>query len=260
MVLTFHPHPSIVVGRRKDVSLLTTPDERAVSLGSLGIDFVITYPFEQQTAATSAMEFILLLKQHLNFSWLGVGQDFALGRSRQGNVNYLNSLSEVHAYDLKVFNPVELDGFVVSSSRIREALTRGDVVAAARMLGRPYFVTGEVVVGDGRGRTLGIPTANLSVDDKKLIPASGVYACQAKLGIGSFAAAVNIGRRPTFHDDQALPWVEAHLLDFTGDLYGQTVQLEFVEYIREEQRFVGVEALIQQIKCDIQQTRDILRA
>jgi len=247
-----------VFRKRENASSLTTPDERVKLIGDLGIDYVVTHPFNLQTAGTSAQDFISLLKSHLGFTWLGVGEDFALGKGRQGDVHYLRGLSEQYSYQLQVFSPVELEGEVISSSRIRSALADGDVQIASKLLGRPYMVSGEVVQGDGRGRRIGIPTANLQVDMEKLIPASGVYACRAKVGGDLYPAAVNIGVRPTFDGDQATRWVEAHLLDFSSDLYGQRISLEFIERLRGEQRFSGVDELIKQIHRDIQKTRNIV--
>lgn len=258
VVLTFHPQPAVFLGKRQNPSSLTTPEERAVLMGDLGIDLMITYPFDQQTATTPAQSFIELLKEHLGFCWLGMGEDFALGQGRQGDVNFLRSISEQYAYQLQVFPPVELDGKVISSSRIRAYLAEGDVQSAASMLGRPYRVSGEVVEGDKRGRTIGIPTANLLLNKEKVAPASGVYACRAKVGDDFFVAAVNIGSRPTFDGEHAKNWVEAHLLDFSGDLYGQHISLDFYERLRGEQRFAGVEELLQQIRRDIQKTREVV--
>lgn len=256
VVLTFHPSPMVVFGKRERASSLTTPDERAILIGELGIDFVITYPFDLQTAGTSAQDFISLLKAHLGFTWLGVGHDFALGKGRQGDVSFLTSLGEQYNYHVEVFLPVESDNRVISSSRIRSALTEGDVQTAKELLGRPYSLSGEVVEGDGRGRLIGIPTANLLVDAEKLIPASGVYACRAQVGDYHYRAAVNIGVRPTFDGDKTIRWVEAHILDFSRDLYGQRVTLDFIERLRGEQRFAGVDELLKQIHYDIQKTRD----
>ena len=157
-----------------------------------------------------------------------------------------------------MFSPVELEGEVISSSRIRAYLAEGDIQSAASMLGRPYRVSGEVVEGDKRGRTIGIPTANLLLNKEKLAPASGVYACRAKVGDDFIAAAVNIGTRPTFDGEHAKNWVEAHLIDFSGDLYGQHISLDFCERLRGEQRFPGVEELLQQIRRDIQKTREVV--
>jgi riboflavin kinase/FMN adenylyltransferase len=256
VVLTFHPHPAVLFGKREAASCLTTPQERARLIGGMGIDYVITHPFNAQTAGTSAQEFIALIKSRIGFTWLGVGNDFALGKGRQGNVQFLSEISHQYDYQLEVFSPLELDGEVVSSSRIRSAIKAGDIQTATKLLGRHYFLSGEVIQGDGRGRTIGIPTANLSIDAEKLIPASGVYACRASVSGFNYPAAVNIGVRPTFDGDQSTTWVEAHLLDFSNDLYGQTISLEFVDRLRGERKFSGVDELIEQIHRDIQTTRD----
>jgi riboflavin kinase/FMN adenylyltransferase len=256
VVLTFHPHPAVLFGKRSSASSLTTPDERAALIGELGIDYLITHPFNLQTAGTTAQEFISILKSQLGFTWLGVGEDFALGKGRQGDVNYLRTLGQHYEYQLQVFSPIELDGQVISSSRIRTAVAEGDVQTAARLLGREYRLSGKVIKGDGRGRTIGIPTANLLVNNEKLIPASGVYACRAYVGNMFYPAAVNIGVRPTFDGDQTTRWVEAHLLDFSSNLYGKIISLDFIDHLRGERRFAGVDELIEQIHRDIQITRD----
>lgn len=256
VVLTFHPQPAVVFKQREIASSLTTPDERAKIMGEMGMDFVITHPFNLQTAGITAEEFITTLKSKLGFTWLGVGEDFALGKGRQGNVEFLRSLGDKYGYHLEVFSPVEMEGERISSSRIRLAVKAGDVQMAAKLLGRSYVLSGEVVRGEGRGRKLGIPTANLKLNPEKLVPASGVYACRVVVGQDVFPAAVNIGVRPTFDGDQTTSWVEAHLLDYSSDLYGQAISVEFIHRLRGEKRFSGVEELLEQIHRDIQTTRD----
>jgi riboflavin kinase/FMN adenylyltransferase len=161
-------------------------------------------------------------------------------------------------YEVQVLPPVEIDGFGISSSQIRIFLGKGEVDSAARMLGRPYRLVGQVVHGDGRGRTIGIPTANLAIWLERLVPKAGVYACQAHLAQRNYAAAVNIGVRPTFDGNALAPQVEAHLLDFEGDLYGQEIQLDFITRLRDEQRFPNIETLVSQIQHDIARTRSLL--
>lgn len=258
VVLTFNPQPAIYFKKRPASTTLSTPEERVIIMGDLGIDLVITFPFDQQTAETTAEEFLERLKDHLGFTWLSMGVDFALGNNRQGDVNFLSRLADKYDYQLQVFAPVELDGKVISSSRIRSLLSQGDVRTATRMLGRPYKVAGEIVHGDGRGRTIGFPTANLLIDERKLVPDSGVYACRAKVGHDTYAAAVNVGFRPTFGGDTAISWVEAHLIDYSDDLYGQRLELEFIERLRGEQRFSGVQELLRNIHDDINKTRKIV--
>jgi riboflavin kinase/FMN adenylyltransferase len=199
------------------------------------------------------------LRANLGLRRLFVGPDFALGRNREGDVPTLRRIGVELGFDLEVIQPISLEGEVISSSRIRQSLMEGDVRLAATLLGRPYALDGLVSPGDGRGRTIGIPTANLELPAERIVPKSGVYACQAEVAGERHAAVANIGVRPTFSDGQpVLPRVEAHLLDYGGDLYGQTLRIEFIERLRDEQRFSGVQALVDQIHTDIHKARQIL--
>ncbi len=260
VVLTFHPHPAVVVRGRKGAFYLTLPDERAALLGELGVDVVITQPFDLQVAATSAPGFLQTLKERLGLCQLWVGHDFALGHARSGNVDVLRQLGAQLGYQLHVISPVWFSDQVVSSSQVRALLGAGQVRQASQLLGRPYRLSGQVTHGDKRGRTIGVPTANLDPGDEKLVPGKGVYACLAEIEGRQWPAATNIGVRPTFDGQDPLPYIEAHLLDFSGDLYGKTVQLSFLEHLRDEQRFVDTEALVEQIQQDIQQTRFVVAA
>jgi riboflavin kinase/FMN adenylyltransferase len=259
-VLTFHPHPAVVLGKRNSPFYLTTPEERAERMGELGVDVVITHPFTQQVANTSARDFIAQLYAHLHINCLCVGHDFALGKGREGDVPTLRRLGEEFGYQVHIVEPVEVDGKVVSSSLIRAALADGDVEMAARLLGRPYEISGEVVHGDSRGRSIGIPTANLAVRADRALPKPGVYTCQATLQGARFGAVTNVGYRPTFNDQAPAPTVEAHLLDFDGEIYGAFLCLAFITRLRDEKRFENVQALVEQIRRDIQRGRQILNA
>ena len=257
VLLTFAPHPALVLGG-VEIKCLTTPDERASLLADMGVDVVITYPFDKQTAALSPEEFMARLKEHTALKKLLVGYDFSMGRNRAGNVPRLTEIGRNLGYDVLPVAALQLDGQIVSSTLIRQQIGDGDVAAAAIRLGRSYMVSGTVIRGDGRGRTIGIPTANLDVPLEKAIPANGVYACWAGVGDQKRKAVVNIGLRPTFNSGPVLPRVEAHLLDYDADLYDQTITLEFVERLRGEQKFPGIDALVAQIKADIGKTNDIL--
>ena len=258
VVLTFHPRPAVVIRGISGAVNLTMPDERAAVLESLEVDYLITYPFNKQVAATSARDFMQDLVNHLHIQQLWVGYDFALGRNREGDIDKLRQLGETFDYQLHVVTEVTINGEVISSSRIRQLLALGDVEQVIPMMGRPYQVTGTIVPGDQRGRMIGIPTANLQVAWEKIVPASGVYVCWARLGERRYAAAVNIGIRPTFDGSGSDQHVEAHLLDFQADLYGQVLTLEFIERLRGEVRFPDVQTLIDQIHQDIDRTRQIL--
>lgn len=258
VVLTFYPHPAIILSKREDPFYLTTPEERANLLGDLGVDIVITLPFTPQLSATTAFEFVSLLKSHIGMSQLIVGPDFALGRDRGGDVQTLTKFGEEFDYSLTTISPIVINGKEVSSSRIRAALTEGDLDQANLLLGRPYFINGHVVPGDGRGHTIGIPTANLSVWLERAIPKSGVYACKANVNGNVLESVTNIGVRPTFDSQQNNLHVETHLLNFGEQIYGQEIHLEFIRRLRDEQRFPNVEALVNQINQDISVAKQIL--
>lgn len=259
VAITFHPHPAVVLGKRSNPLFLTTPEERASLLGELGVDVVVTYPFDTATSQLSARDFIARLHQHLGLRRLLVGQDFALGRGREGNVERLSVLGQEFGYSVEVIPPVLNGDVVVSSSQIRSILLEGDVEHAARLLGRCYSVSGQVVHGDDRGKSLGIPTANLSVWSERTIPKAGVYVCRALVDGEYWGAVTNIGIRPTFENLPVIPRIEAHLLDFDADIYERHISLEFVSRLRDEQRFSDIQSLIKQIHTDIQRAREILQ-
>jgi len=258
VVLTFHPHPKKVLGKSKDFYYLTSPVERADILGNYGIDIVVTFSFDMQVAGTSARDFVKELHAHLGFTRLWVGPDFALGRKREGDVPTLRLLGDEFDFIVETIDPVKVGDSQVSSSKIRALLGEGDVEQVSALLNRPYSIGGTVVAGDGRGRTIGIPTANLRVWEEKQLPRSGVYVCHALVGDQNHGAVTNIGIRPTFdHRTMALQ-VEAHLLDFDDNLYGQEIELEFLYRLRDERRFSGPQALVAQIHQDIEQARVML--
>ena len=250
-LLTFHPHPAVVLNKRKAAYYLTSPEERATLVGDLGVDVVITHPFNPSIAGLSAKQFIQYLKEHLAFTRMVVGNNFALGRDREGDIPTLRRLGQELGYTVMAIDPVVNGEEIVSSSRIRARLAEGDVQSASRLLGRPFRIGGTVKHGDARGRTIGIPTANLDVWSERAFPKSGVYACRALVEGTYWNAVANVGVRPTFESVQILPQVEAHLLDFDGDLYGQDVALDFIHYLREEIKFPNVQALLDQIYQDI---------
>ncbi len=260
VVFTFYPHPAVVLGKRKDPLLLTSPDDKAELLGKMGVDNVVTYPFTVETSMHTAEEFIGLLHEHLGMQRLLVGEDFALGRGREGDVARLDELSQNFGYKLEVVPPVRNGDIVVSSSQIRARLFEGNVTQVKALLGRRYRVSGEVVHGDARGKLIGIPTANLDVATVQAVPKTGVYVCWTYVGGKRYGAVANIGFRPTFDNGTALPKIEAHILDYSEDLYGMVLSLEFVERLRDEMRFSSVESLIEQIQADISIARTILVA
>jgi len=258
VVLTFFPHPSVVLRGRRPVFYLTSPEEKAELLGTRGVDYVITQSFDLALSMVRAEAFLGRLQAQLGMRHLCIGEDFALGHGREGNRAFLEAAAPRFGFELHVLPPVMLDGRTVSSTRIREALRAGDVAQAGALLGRAFSVPGTVVRGAGRGRSLDIPTANLDIWEERATPAAGVYACFAEVGPERFKAVTNIGIRPTFDSGQVRPIVESHLLDFDGDLYGREMRLDFVARLREEKRFNGPQELVQQIRSDIARARLIL--
>ncbi len=256
IVVTFSPHPAVVLRGVPDSICLTTPEERAALIGDLGVDAVLTLTFDRELASRTAEEFLQPLCQQIHLHQLWVGEDFALGRNRQGDLPALRQIGEALGYQLHVISEITQSGARISSSQIRQFIQSGKVAEANQQLGRAYSLSGTVVHGDGRGHGLGIPTANLGVDACKLLPANGVYATWAVLDDQRFESATNIGVRPVFNGTERR--VEALLLDHMGNLYDQPLRLEFVEYLRPETDFPSVDALLAQIQRDTQQAKLIL--
>ncbi|MGE5644082.1 MAG: bifunctional riboflavin kinase/FAD synthetase [Byssovorax cruenta] len=257
VVLTFQPHPAKLFGR-SEIRLLTLPDERAELLGSFGVDLVITHPFNQDVANTTAVDFMQYLKRHLGISHLVLGYDSTLGKNREGNALRLTEIGQELGYTVEVVPSLSDESGVISSTEIRKLIETGNVAEAARLLGHLYSLHGPVVYGDARGRTINVPTANIGYSHDKMIPANGIYACRAYLDGAQYQAAINIGINPTFTPDKQIPNVEAHLLDFRGEIYGEDVKLEFVARLRDELRFDSVDKLLEQIWKDIEDTKRIV--
>jgi riboflavin kinase / FMN adenylyltransferase len=255
-VLTFFPHPTVVIQGMQGRLYLATLEDRVALLAEQGMELIITHPFDDTVRHTRAADFIERLCQTLDLRQLWGGQ-FALGYNREGDLPFLSRLGQEKGYTVHHFEElVEWEGAPVSSSRIRRSLAAGNVAEAAGCLGRPYHLCGSVEQGAQRGRTIGIPTANLHVWEELILPANGVYATYAWVGQERYAAATNIGVRPTV-DGHKLT-VEAHLLDFEGDLYGREIKLEFIGRIRDEQKFPGLDALVAQIHADVGRVRELL--
>jgi riboflavin kinase/FMN adenylyltransferase len=257
VVLTFWPHPATVLGN-SEVKCLTMPDERAELLLDMGVDVVITQTFDRSMANTSAQDFAGRLKQHLGLMQMFMGYDFALGKGREGNAARLTEIGRQLGYGVEVIPAVSDESGVISSTEIRKLVGVGDVEEAARLLGHPYSLHGPVIHGDGRGRAIGIPTANIDYSKDKVIPSKGIYACWVHIGEEKFRTMTNIGTNPTFTPDKQTPNVEAYILDFERDLYDQDIKVEFVKRLRNEVKFPSVDALLEQIRLDVQQGRELL--
>lgn len=259
VVMTFEPHPAEVLGDQPNFQWLTPSQERVSMLEALGVEHIILQHFDREFAGVEAGEFMQSLSRQIGLRRLLVGYDFALGRDRRGNADFLEALGNEMGYGLVRVEPVrDGSGEIISSSRIRSLIRQGNVNQSASLLGGAYTLTGRVVHGDGRGHTINIPTANLELPADKLVPKNGVYACRAWLGNQEWLAVSNIGTRPTFTSGEQVSHVETHLLDFHQQVYGQEMRLEFVERLRDEQRFPSVEALVTQIQADISLARRLL--
>ncbi len=248
-VMTFEPHPRTVVAPQSAPKLLTTLEQKADLIAGLGVDELIVIPFDGTFAAQSPQAFIdNELVGRLGATQVSVGEDFRFGHRAQGDTALLKAQD---AFETRVVQMVELDGEIVSSTHIRGLIATGAVADAARLLGAPFGMRGIVQHGDKRGRTLGFPTANLVPDPALAVPDRGIYACRATVpGLGEWTAAVSVGVRPTFVTGRGL-LVEAFLLDFEGDLYGRELRLDFLDRIRGERRFESVDALIEQMRRDV---------
>ncbi len=250
---TFRPHPQVALRPGTHLSLLTTYDEKLELMGKLGLDLVVEEPFSREFSVIAPEEFFRnILLRRLSAESIVVGYDFSFGKERAGHLEKLESLCREAGVELEVVQPQRLDSEIVSSSRIRQYLQSGEVEMAAKLLGREFFYRGVVIKGEGRGRKIGYPTANLKLESKLTLP-YGVYATHAAIGGVTYASVTNVGVRPTFTapDGSELPaLIETHLLDVTQDLYGLTLEVRFAKRLREERKFGGIEELKKQIALD----------
>jgi riboflavin kinase/FMN adenylyltransferase len=262
VALTFYPHPRVVPGQVSSPPFryLIPLEERLRLLRGFPLDAVIVQSFTSAFARITAADFLSTLKTRLDLRSLWCGPSFSLGHRREGSIAYLTEKSLALGFSLYVVPPLADAAGPITSNRIRQALSAGDVVQAAELLGRRFSVSGTVVHGMGRGRSLGFPTANLDLWPELAVPAYGIYACWVSHAGRRYSGATSIGVRPTFANGTAHEaTMETHLLDFDGDLYGATLQLEFVARLREEIRFPNPDALREQMRKDVAQTRRILQ-
>ncbi|HEX5819682.1 MAG TPA: bifunctional riboflavin kinase/FAD synthetase [Gemmatimonadales bacterium] len=249
VLVTFEPHPLEVVRPERAPALLSTPIERRAALAETGIGHVLVLRFDAALAALPPERFVReILMARTQMRELVIGYDHGLGRDRTGDVDTLRRLGESEGFTVTVVPPVEVDGVRVSSSRIRQAITEGDLELAARLLGRPYRVSGPVVPGERRGRILGVPTINLEVPPRKLLPPDGVYAVRVEWRDGAAGGMLNQGPKPTFGDGRRT--LEAHLFGVARDLYGEWVRIEWVARLREVKRFGSPAELAEQLERD----------
>ncbi len=250
VLVTFEPHPLEVVNPQAAPPLLTTGPERREVLAQTPLDFAYFLRFDRQVAGMTPEEFVRgVLLDRCGMRELVIGHDHGFGRGRSGDVDTLRHLGAIHRFDVDVVPPVDFGDQHVSSSRVRRAVGGGDLVSAARMLGRPYTISGLVGRGEGRGHTIGVPTINLvDVPPQKLLPPDGVYAVRVEWRRGRAGGMMNQGPKPTFADGRRS--LEAHLFEFDRDLYGEWVRIEWVERLRDVERFASVEQLKEQLDRD----------
>lgn len=249
LVITFEPHPLEVVNPAAAPPRLTTTTERVEALATSAIDRVVVLRFDRAMASWSPAEFIdrVLIARH-DVHQLVIGHDHRFGKGRSGDAATVQALGRARGVPVDVIAPVDVDGHAVSSTAIRRAVAGGDLIGATRQLGRRYALNGTVQYGAQRGGTIGVPTINLAVPPRKLLPPDGVYAVTVDTPFGRFGGMMNQGHRPTFDDGRRL--IEVHLLGFQGNLYGQPVRVEWLAHLRDIRRFAGVAELQQQLELD----------
>lgn len=257
VAITFDPHPLKLLRPDMTLPLLTTPEQKLQLLAACGLDAVVVLPFTKEFAALGARDFVTqYFCERLRVREAVIGHDYCFGRGREGSIELLKEMGAGCGFTVQVVWAVESDDAVVSSSLIRALLRLGKVEEAARLLGRPYGVAGQVVRGKGRGaKLLGVPTANIRPVNE-LVPASGIYAVRARRGTTILPGVANIGTCPTF--DNCEFSLEVHLFDFSEDLYGEDLGVDFIARLREERRFTSIEALSAQIQADIAVARKVL--
>jgi riboflavin kinase/FMN adenylyltransferase len=259
VVISFEPHPKMVLHpERRPFYLITSPEEKIRLAAELGIDALILIPFSLEYARTTAEAFVQeILWERLRIRKILIGHDYTFGRGKEGNETFLAESGRRLGFAVEVMNAFRIGDTVISSTKIRNALLAGDVGFAATLLGRPYNLSGRVVSGNHRGGGLGFPTANIA-PDKELVPARGVYAVHCLLEGKRHDGVLNIGFNPTFADGKFS--IEVHIFDFQGDIYGEILDVHFIERIRDEVRFTTPELLIAQIDRDIVRAREILQS
>lgn len=257
-VVTFRQHPQEMLSPQTRLPFLTNLTERVYLLKNEGVEAIITLSFTSELARLSARQFVSLLKKYLRMCGLVIGPDFTLGQTREGNTNTLRTLGQDMNFTVTVIPPIMINGEVVSSTAIRNALANGDMKRVLNMVGRPFSLNGRVTSGADRGLELGFPTANLDIDPKQALPADGVYATWAYIDNRTYQSMTNVGKRPTFGGSERI--VEVYILDYHGDLYGRELKIDLMERLRGEKQFDTPEELKKQITEDIKQGRTILNS
>ena len=257
--ILFDPLPSQFFGRIGPNDRILLRDEQEQKLYELGIDRVIFLPFTEQVMNLSAREFLASMQTVLHTERLFMGADFCLGKKREGTPEVLTALGKEFGFSVKIIEKDTMDGGVISSTRIRSLLHEGKISSADRLLGYPFFFSGKIIHGEARGRKLGFPTLNIKIPEGKLILPNGVYAVMVTLDGSTHPSVTNIGVRPTFGLEALGIVVESYMLDTSGNFYGDTATLEFIEMLRPERRFDSADALKEQVSKDISKTKEILK-
>jgi riboflavin kinase/FMN adenylyltransferase len=255
-VVTFNPHPQSVLHPDNQLPWLSNLEDRVRAFQELGVNIVAVLTFTPKVAQLSALDFMSLLKKHLKMRGIMVGPDFVLGRGQEGDVNLLRTLGREMNFSVEVIPPFTINSEVVSSTLIRQALVQGDMRRVERLMGHYFYLRGEVITSDKRGRVLGFPTANLDTKPQQALPGNGIYATITQVDGKRFPSATNIGTHPTFGEGEKM--VETHLLNYEGDLYGKEIKVEFVQKLRDEQRFSSSEELKIQIEKDVRKVKALL--
>ncbi|MDR6883907.1 bifunctional riboflavin kinase/FAD synthetase [Bacillus sp. 3255] len=254
-IMTFHPHPRAVMGQDKYLDLLTPMQAKMEKFASLGVSHTYVVTFDASLMRLSPEQFVDQVLDQLGVNSVICGFDFTFGYQGKGNPDSLCELSH-GKFSVEVVRPFQMDGEKVSSTLIRESLQQGDIDTVTRLLGRPYSISGKVVDGEKRGRQLGFPTANLALDESYVIPRNGVYAIKAILNGETYKGVMNIGVKPTFATGELKPSFEAHLFDFSQQIYGERLKVELIAFLRPERKFSSIDELVTQIKLDAEAARN----
>ncbi len=259
VVLTFFPHPRMVLQKDASLKLINTIEERAVLLEKTGLDYLIIHPFSKEFSRMSALEFVRdVLVNQLNISKLIIGYDHHFGKNREGNITQLTEYSHVYNFKVEEIPAQDIDTVSVSSTKVRRALVAGNLKTANNYLGYSFMLNGTVVNGKKLGGTIGYPTANIDIKETyKLIPKNGVYVVKSTIHKKIVFGMMNIGNRPTVNGNHQT--IEVHFFDFNQDLYHQNLTIELIYFLRDEQKFDGIDSLVSQLKKDEETARDYLK-
>ena len=254
-VVTFNPHPQSVLHPDEQLPWLSSLDDRVATFHQLGLNIVAVLTFTSQLARLSARDFMSLLKKYLRMRGIMVGPDFALGRAGEGNIDLLRTLGGEMEFTVEVIPPYTINGEIVSSTLIRQALIQGDMKRVEKLMGRHFYLTGKVITSEKRGRVLGFPTANLDMNPEQAAPDNGIYATITQVDGKRFPSATNIGARPTFGEGKRL--IETHLLNYKGDVYGKEIRVEFVQKLRDKKGFPSSKELKPQMEEEVEKEKDL---